>query len=354
MPIVIKIMPANLKQFEQSYLSLGGDVFNFTTNFDDTIKYAFDRNVLVIVAAGNGDLEGGIGRNLDVTKVSPVCNDGNQNMVLGVGAVDANNQLTPWSNYGGCADIYAPGENIISTAVPAYSTLNGFYDSADGTSFATPIVSGVAALIKAKYPNIKNTAIRDRIVNNSNYQSGRRIVNAYKAISQSFSDNERFISNTPVVAPTTQNNIIDSNTGENTIEQERKLLVHIDNQLSSRMKGKILLQVEQNGEGWYVYPDNKKKYYLGRPADAFSIMRNLGLGIAHSELAGYLVAKFPSRLSGKILLDVEQNGEAYYVNSNDLRGYYLNRPADAFKIMRELGLGITNTDIRKIDVGEIE
>ncbi|MDP3882765.1 MAG: hypothetical protein Q8Q48_01785 [Candidatus Staskawiczbacteria bacterium] len=138
------------------------------------------------------------------------------------------------------------------------------------------------------------------------------------------------------------------------VTEEKSLITKIDNGLSRRVSGNILLQVEKNGEGWYVYPDNKKKYYLGHPADAFSIMRNLGLGIAHSELAGYLVAKFPSRLSGKILLDVEQNGEAYYINPNDLKGYYLNRPADAFRIMRELGLGITNDDIRKIDVGETE
>jgi len=112
--------------------------------------------------------------------------------------------------------------------------------------------------------------------------------------------------------------------------------------------------VESKGEGWYVNPDNKKKYYLGRPADAFSIMRNLGLGIKHSELNGYLNSKFPSRLSGKIMLDVEQNGEAYYIYPKNLKGYFLNRPADAFRIMRELGLGITNSDIRKIDVGEIK
>jgi len=130
--------------------------------------------------------------------------------------------------------------------------------------------------------------------------------------------------------------------------------VKIDIGLINKVKGKILLQVEKNGEGWYVNPDNEKKYYLGRPADAFSIMRNLGLGIKHSELNNYLNSKFPSRLSGKILLDVERNGEAYYVNPDDLKGYYLNRPADAFRVMRELGLGITNNDIRKIGVGEIE
>lgn len=138
------------------------------------------------------------------------------------------------------------------------------------------------------------------------------------------------------------------------IAEEKKLITKIDNSLSKRMNGSILLQVEKNGEGWYVNPDNKKKYYLGRPADAFNIMRNLGLGIKHSELTKYLNSKFSSKLSGKILLDVEQNGEAYYVNPKNLKGYFLNRPADAFKVMRDLGLGITNADIRKIGVGEIK
>jgi len=146
----------------------------------------------------------------------------------------------------------------------------------------------------------------------------------------------------------------DNYSSQNTINEEKNLLTKIDKNLSSRLKGKILLQVEKNGEGWYINPDNQKKYFLGRPADAFSIMRNLGLGIKHSELQTYLNSTFPSRLSGKIMLDVEQNGEAYYINPNDLKGYYLNRPTDAFRVMRELGLGITNSDIRKIDIGEIK
>jgi len=149
-------------------------------------------------------------------------------------------------------------------------------------------------------------------------------------------------------------NIKTETESQKVIAEEKKLVTKIDNSLSKRMNGNILLQVEKNGEGWYVNPDDKKKYYLGRSADAFSIMRNLGLGIKHDELTKYLNSKFSSRLSGKILLDVEQNGEAYYVNPKDLKGYFLNRPADAFKVMRDLGLGITNADIRKIGVGEIK
>jgi hypothetical protein len=92
---------------------------------------------------------------------------------------------------------------------------------------------------------------------------------------------------------------------------------------------------------------------MGRPADAFNLMREFGLGIKHAELLGYINTDFPARLSGKIVLDVEANGEAYYIYPEDLKGYYLGRPADAFNIMRELGLGITNNDLIKINSQEI-
>jgi len=55
--------------------------------------------------------------------------------------------------------------------------------------------------------------------------------------------------------------------------------------LVDKMKGKILLQVEGNGEAWYVSPVNGERYYLGRPADAFLLMRNLGLGISNQDAA---------------------------------------------------------------------
>ena len=60
--------------------------------------------------------------------------------------------------------------------------------------------------------------------------------------------------------------------------------------LVEQVKGKILLQVEQNGEGWYVNPDNGLRYFLGRPADAFALMRSLGLGITDNDLASIPLA----------------------------------------------------------------
>lgn len=117
------------------------------------------------------------------------------------------------------------------------------------------------------------------------------------------------------------------------------------------VSGMILLQVEENGEAWYIYPINGERYYLARPVDAFRIMKKLSLGAKHDFIVNTEI--FPERLSGRILLDVEKNGEAYYIYPGDLKKYYLARPTDAFRIMREFGLGITNIDLAEIILGDI-
>jgi exopolysaccharide biosynthesis protein len=137
--------------------------------------------------------------------------------------------------------------------------------------------------------------------------------------------------------------------------------------LSGRLSGRILLDVERNGEAWYVYPEDNKRYYLGRPHDAFAIMRELGLGISEEKFATIVPdlsiaitadsatgtkkqidQALLRSLSGKIVLQVEKNGEAWYIDPVDLSPYYLGRPADAFAIMRKLGLGITSQDLALI------
>lgn len=121
-------------------------------------------------------------------------------------------------------------------------------------------------------------------------------------------------------------------------------------ELLDRVAGKILLQVEQHGEAWYVDPLTQKRHYLGHADDAYTIMGDLGLGIASEELDGYLSSTFPARLAGHIMIDVGRNGEAYYVYPEDLKGYYLERPADAYTIMSELGLGISDGDLAQVPI----
>ncbi|MFH1191950.1 MAG: hypothetical protein V1655_00570 [bacterium] len=49
------------------------------------------------------------------------------------------------------------------------------------------------------------------------------------------------------------------------------------------IKGKIILKAEENSEAWYVNPDNFKRYFLCRPTDAFNAMKNIGLGIFNKD-----------------------------------------------------------------------
>ena len=130
--------------------------------------------------------------------------------------------------------------------------------------------------------------------------------------------------------------------------------------LSDQLRGRILLQVESKGEAWYIYPNDNKRYYLGRPQDAFDIMRNTGVGITDSDLdkiptynnyAWDANENIVNRVEGKILLQVEQNGEAWYVSPVNNRRYYMGRPADAFQLMRNLGLGISNKNLTTIKEG---
>jgi uncharacterized protein YkwD len=124
-------------------------------------------------------------------------------------------------------------------------------------------------------------------------------------------------------------------------------------ELKERMRGRLLLQVEKNGEAWYVHPEELRRYYLGRPADAFGIMKDKAVGISNRDF-DRLRERGTADLSGRIILKAEDKGQAYYVNPVDLKLHYLGRPDDAFKIMRELSTGIKNSDIGKIESAPVK
>ena len=147
-------------------LSLGGVGFAHDTTLANAITYAFERNVVIIAAAGNDvAITGG---NLDIEPVFPICNDNSQNMVIGVTATDSNDLKPDFSNFGrACIDVTAPGRRILSTINHDPATGRFAPDSyayASGTSLAVPHVSSQAALLKALYPFASNRQIRDRII----------------------------------------------------------------------------------------------------------------------------------------------------------------------------------------------
>jgi Subtilase family len=148
-------------------LSVGGIGFGHDTVLADAITYAFNKNVLIVAAAGND--VAATGGNLDDNPVFPICDDNNYNMVIGVAATDQNDLKPDFSNYGkNCVDVDAPGKRILSTInfdpLTQKSAPNS-YAYGSGTSLAVPFVVGQAALIKALYPTATNIQIRDRIIN---------------------------------------------------------------------------------------------------------------------------------------------------------------------------------------------
>ena len=105
---------------------------------------------------------------------------------IGVAATGSQDLKASFSDYGEAVDISAPGVNIRSTV------LNDLYKSSQGTSMASPIVAGVAALIKTLHPHLKPTEIKQRLMftadyiddlNNEEYAGllGFGRVNAFKA-----------------------------------------------------------------------------------------------------------------------------------------------------------------------------
>ncbi|MCX6800404.1 MAG: hypothetical protein NT091_04645 [Candidatus Falkowbacteria bacterium] len=91
-------------------------------------------------------------------------------------------------------------------------------------------------------------------------------------------------------------------------------------------------------------------------------MRNLSIGITNADLKKIqiggeyvpkskredLVYAFASQNKGKIFIQVESKGEAWYINPSDAKRYYLGRPKDAYIIMRELSIGINNEDFIRL------
>ncbi|SDY89698.1 Subtilase family protein [Evansella caseinilytica] len=110
----------------------------------DAVRYAYERDVVLIAASGNDDVE---------TPMFPAAYD----EVLAVAAVDPQRERAFFSNYGEHIDVSAPGEHIPSTFP------ENQYVVMSGTSMAAPHVTGLAGLIRSINPSLTNEDVYDLI-----------------------------------------------------------------------------------------------------------------------------------------------------------------------------------------------
>lgn len=215
-----------------------------------------------------------------------------------------------------------------------------------------------------------------------------------KVVDDDIADNQNIQNNSTIINQNPDNN------QKNILETDKQIQ---NMAMYNRLKGKIVLKVEDAGKAYYINPVAETRHYLGRPDDAFAVMRSQGIGVSNANLSKIPVAvidkvsgtdtdgdglsdmmedaigtdknkvdtdgdgyhdkdelkggynplgsgimnsdtSFANKQFGKIFIQVEGNGEAWYVNPVDGKRYFLGRPADAFSVMRDLGLGISNGD----------
>jgi len=118
---------------------------------EDVIRKAYESDILFVAAAGNSSV------NNDRQPHYP--SSYNVPNVVSVAALDRNDQLASFSNWGAkSVAVGAPGVDILST------WLQNGYEEKSGTSMATPVVSGVAALIVAEHPRMSVDDLRKKLL----------------------------------------------------------------------------------------------------------------------------------------------------------------------------------------------
>ncbi|MGI8658891.1 MAG: S8 family serine peptidase [Candidatus Limnocylindria bacterium] len=159
-------------------MSVGG--FPSSKFVQDAVTYAWNKGAVLIGAAGNNGIQ------QDFYPASFT-------NVVSVSATQVDDEFAHWSSYGPKVDVSAPGASVQTTNCTLTACPNrswGDHTYISGTSFSTPNVAGVVALIRARYPAYTPSQVVSRLIGTVDdlgyggvdvrYGAGR--VNAYRAL----------------------------------------------------------------------------------------------------------------------------------------------------------------------------
>ncbi len=127
-------------------MSLGGGA---STSLDSAVENLFNNGYVMVVAAGNS--------NTDACSSSPA----RVSKAITVAATDNTDTRASYSNYGSCVDIFAPGSQINSSWIGSNTATKVL----NGTSMATPHVSGVVAEMLQSTPTATPQTISTNLLN---------------------------------------------------------------------------------------------------------------------------------------------------------------------------------------------
>ena len=145
------------------------------------MSYAVDtKNVVVVAAAGNTGAGQCPTQPADATwesatvVVSPAWYD---DYVLTVGSVNARGEPSSFSLAGPWVDVAAPGEGVVSLSSSGGGLANAFVAKQgstplSGTSYAAPVVSGLAALVRSRFPTWTARQVMQRIKATAHHPAG--------------------------------------------------------------------------------------------------------------------------------------------------------------------------------------
>jgi subtilisin family serine protease len=149
----------------------------------DAFKYAESKNVLIVKAAGNDNLDVDVNSKYPLTLIndkqySPTT------ITVGANTRFAENLRARFSNWGKkSVDVFGPGTEIYATFP------DGKYKFLQGTSMASPAVAGVAALVWSHYPKLTAKDIKTILIETTNKSDQLKdisvsggVVDAYKAV----------------------------------------------------------------------------------------------------------------------------------------------------------------------------